>query len=127
MTLSTAQRVPILRDPGLAKAAFEPLREHEATIAACLMPDHVHWLLVDSSRMSVIVKAYKTWTVRRLRRLGVDGAVWQRSFYDRVIRRGEALREVAFYLVANPVRAGLVESVDDYPFQVVFPERFPEG
>ena len=41
--------------------------------------------------------------------------VWQRGFYDHAIRREENLRNVARYIVANPLRAGLVQQIGDYP------------
>jgi putative transposase len=42
--------------------------------------------------------------------------VWQRGFYDRAIRKEEDLLAVARYIVANPLRAGLVSQLSDYPF-----------
>jgi hypothetical protein len=43
------------------------------------------------------------------------GHVWQRGFHDRALRGDEDLPAVARYIVANPLRAGLVRSVRDYP------------
>ena len=39
----------------------------------------------------------------------------QRDFYDHAVRNDEALFEIARYIVANPLRAKLVDSVADYP------------
>ncbi|MFB6261862.1 MAG: transposase, partial [Thiohalorhabdaceae bacterium] len=41
--------------------------------------------------------------------------VWQPGFHDRAIRREEDLEAVARYVVANPLRAGLVDRIADYP------------
>jgi hypothetical protein len=41
--------------------------------------------------------------------------MWQKGFHDRAIRREEDLRAVARYIIANPLRAGLVRRVHDYP------------
>jgi hypothetical protein len=41
--------------------------------------------------------------------------VWQKGFYDHALREGEALQNVARYIVANPLRAGLVAHIGDYP------------
>jgi hypothetical protein len=46
---------------------------------------------------------------------GTRGAFWQSGYHDRAIRDGEELRPFARYIVANPVRAGLVEKTGDYP------------
>ena len=42
-------------------------------------------------------------------------ATWQTNYYDHAIRQDEDLRKVARYIVANPLRAGLVEQIGDYP------------
>ena len=42
--------------------------------------------------------------------------LWQDGFYDRILRRDEDSLDVAAYIVANPVRAGLVHRVTDYPY-----------
>ncbi len=42
--------------------------------------------------------------------------VWQREYFDRILRSEEDVREKAEYIVNNPVRAGLVESQDQYPW-----------
>ena len=42
--------------------------------------------------------------------------LWQKSFYDHVVRKEENLNSVAEYIFNNPVRKGMVENYDDYPF-----------
>lgn len=49
------------------------------------------------------------------RNLDRRGPVWQRGFHDHALRREEDLRAVACYIVGNPLRAGLVQHVGDYP------------
>jgi hypothetical protein len=41
---------------------------------------------------------------------------WQKGYYEHVLRDDEDSKEVAFYIIANPVRAGLARSPDEYPF-----------
>jgi hypothetical protein len=38
------------------------------------------------------------------------------SFYDRIVRRGDDAREIAAYILDNPVRAGLIRSGEVWPF-----------
>ncbi len=45
----------------------------------------------------------------------VQSRVWQKGYHDRAVRREEDLRHIARYIVANPLRAGLVRKVGDYP------------
>jgi hypothetical protein len=44
------------------------------------------------------------------------GRIWQTGYHDRVLRAHEEPRLFLTYIVNNPIRAGLVESVPDYPF-----------
>ena len=49
-------------------------------------------------------------------RAAIDADLWQDGFYDHVLRREEDSLAIAAYIVANPVRAGLVKSVTEYPY-----------
>ena len=63
-----------------------------------------------------IVNLMKSFSARRINHLrGRRSPVWQRGFHDHGIRTGEDLAATARYIVANPLRAGLVERVGDYP------------
>ena len=82
------------------------------TLAFVVMPDHVHWLL----RLLGTVSLGEA--VRRLKAkvsLALGHSLWQHGFHDHALRRDEDLAGVARYIVANPVRAGLVRRVGDYP------------
>ena len=88
-------------------------------LAWVLMPDHAHWLLqlgVDAS-LSSAVNGLKSASARHVNRLlQRSGAVWATGFHDHALRRDEDLKLAARYIIANPVRAGLVSRVGDYPF-----------
>ena len=45
-----------------------------------------------------------------------SGRVWAAGYHDRALRAEVDIPHVARYLVLNPVRAGLVARVGDYPF-----------
>jgi putative transposase len=80
---------------------------------AVIMPDHVH-LVVSfgdiNKRMQVVISKWKEWTAKSL------SIRWQRDFFEHRLRRDESLRKKADYILANPVRAGLVERWEDWPF-----------
>ena len=82
------------------------------TLAFVVMPDHVHWLvqLKDGERLGEVVRRLKA---RVSSVLGVP--VWQRGFHDHALRKDEDVAGVARYVVANPVRAGIVRRVGEYP------------
>ena len=88
------------------------------TWAFVIMPDHVHWILQlqQQSTLAACVGSMKSQSAMLLRNRWVSHeTTWQRGFYDRAIRRHDDLVAIARYLVANPLRAGLVSSLGDYP------------
>ncbi len=83
------------------------------------MPDHWHGLVQLSAldSLDVVVGRLKSLSAKRINRvLGASGLVWSRAFHDRAVRNESDLLPMARYLVANPLRAGLVERIGDYPF-----------
>lgn len=94
---------------------------HEEAIeilAYCFMPDHVHFLVAGTSDGSdlqrfVSIAKQRSAHVARQR---IHGRLWQPGYFDRILRNDDDIVDVARYILANPVRAGLVESPLDYPF-----------
>ena len=86
--------------------------------AYCVMPDHVHFLLSASKTKGIIefVREIKSRSTKLAWQHGCQGTIWQRSFYDHFLRRDEDCMLVAKYIIGNPVRKGLVEHWEDYPF-----------
>ena len=116
VVFSTLNRTPILNSFNNARAVVRQLINSDSagytdTFAYCVMPDHVHWLFAlrqgDLSKNVQRVKA----NVSR----AVAEKLWHKGFYDHAIRTDESLISVARYIVANPLRAGLVETIGDYP------------
>lgn len=106
---------------GLARAFVNSIHAQDiysATLCFVLMPDHFHWLVQFDDRdeaLHRVVQRVKARTSTYARKqMNVD-RLWQRGFYDRAIRREDDLKTVARYIVANPIRAGLVTSCRDYP------------
>jgi REP element-mobilizing transposase RayT len=107
-----------------AQPVFDALSHHPTTLAACLMPDHLHWLLDDAAQAIETTQAFKSYSTRLVRRAGYRDPLWQRSFWDHVVRRRESLEAVIAYILDNPVRDGLVQRREEYPYSVVRSERF---
>lgn len=82
------------------------------------MPDHVHLLVAgerddaDLKRFTKSAKQYSGFCFRQSTGL----ILWQRYSFERVLRHDEATAAVVRYVIANPVRAGIVRSPGDYPF-----------
>ncbi len=86
-------------------------------LAYCFMPDHLHLLLEgsDGTDLAAFMKAFKQRTsFEHKQRTGQ--ALWQKSFFDHIIRNEQDQQEILAYIRENPVRAGLVEHFDEYPF-----------
>ena len=123
ITSSTWQRKPIFSEWKYAHAAVRAFTQAEilkdATLLCwTLMPDHAHWLLqLGTERdLSTLVGVMKSSSARAVRRAGHQEQVWVRAYHDRAIRREECIEATARYVVLNPVRAGIVQRVGDYPF-----------
>jgi REP element-mobilizing transposase RayT len=116
VTAVTLNRQPVFNDFTAARVVIGALRAAQAsgranTLAFVVMPDHLHWLLnlCTGADLTAEVQAVKSVAAHR-----IGGKVWQRGFHDRAIRQEEDLPAVARYVVANPVRAGLVRRVGAY-------------
>ena len=92
-------------------------RHHCVVIVYCFMPDHLHVVLqgaapeADVWRAMILFKQRTGYWLKRNR----PGVRWQNDFYDRIVRRDENLADHIWYVVNNPVRAGLVEDWRQYP------------
>ncbi len=94
-------------------------------LAYCFMPSHLHLLMQGSekSRLAAFVKHFKQASSFDYR--GETGQLWQRSFYDRVLRAEDDLESVARYIWNNPVRAGIVDDWEKYRFSGPFGADLP--
>ncbi len=123
ITSSTWQQTKVFAEWSYAYAAIKAFTQDKIlkdTQLLCwvLMPDHVHWLiqLGQEQDLSALIGTMKSASARAVRNAGYQKQVWRSGFYDRAIRREEDIATAARYIVANPLRAGLVERVGEYPF-----------
>ncbi len=82
-----------------------------------VMPDHYHGLvtLVTEPSLSALVRKIHSAFSRRCRgRIGLQGRLWQRRFYDHVIRDEDDWRTKLAYMHGNPVQRGLVDEASRY-------------
>lgn len=84
-----------------------------------LMPDHWHALIALGEAYSLSqainrIKSISAIAINRER--GGSGRVWSKGFHDHALRRDEDAVAVARYVILNPLRAGIVQRVGDYPF-----------
>lgn len=124
LTTVTRDRDPIFGDLSCGRIVVRAMRFHVEqrfveSLGFVVMPDHLHWLvqLRAGEQLDRLMRSFKTYTARRINEhRGTDGqGVWQTGYHDHVVRREEDVVALARYIVANPLRAGLVERAGDYP------------
>ncbi|MBV6827179.1 transposase [Pseudomonas sp. PD9R] len=98
--------------------AFRKAQQEQFAISLAwvVMPDHFHWLIeLQNTQLPKLMARTKSRIAVTLNRsMERQGPVWQHGYHDRAIRKEEDLQAVARYIVANPLRAGLVDKVGDY-------------
>lgn len=122
LRFTTRGRRPLLRDFRAARLATRMLarvcaRGLGRSLCHVVMPDHVHWLVqLHADSLADLVRPAKSLSAMAINRhLGRTGAVWQASYFDRALRPSEPLVAIARYILRNPVRAGLVSRIGDWP------------
>ena len=124
LTTVTRDRQPLFRNFRFGRIVVNSFRYHHekgmvSSLAFVVMPDHVHWLaeLKSDNGLERLMRSFKAYTSLMINRVrGTAGQpVWQAGYHDHALRREEDIRDVAGYVVANPLRAGLVERLEDYP------------
>jgi len=116
ITTSTKNRTLIFSKFVNARLLISTMRQADAlnytkTLAFIVMPDHVHWLLqlTEGVSLSKVIKSVKSESAK-----AIGQPIWQAGFYDHAVRKDEDIQTIARYIVANPIRAGLVTKVGDY-------------
>ncbi len=95
------------------------------------MPDHVHLVITALSDengpipLPEILQKLKSESGHRINKLlGRKGSVWQHESFDHVLRREEGIAAKLEYILANPVRAGLVSTAGEYRWTWCRPAEF---
>ncbi|HTG25542.1 MAG TPA: transposase [Reyranella sp.] len=104
--------------------------ERYRLLAWCIMPNHVHVVVetLEGYSLSGVVKSWKSFTSRQANaRLSRTGAFWEADYFDRYMRNEDHLMRTTDYVENNPVKAGLVDKADDWPWSSASRERGPPG
>jgi putative transposase len=104
---------------GVFEGELEAVRLRYGFVVAgyVLMPEHVHLLVGEPQRssLSVALQVLKQRTSRKLKQRG-EVQFWQRRYYDFNVHNEEKRVEKLRYMHRNPVKRGLVEKPDDWPW-----------
>ena len=122
LTTNTLDREPVFEDFVLGRLVVDQFRSAQDrgwanSLAWVVMPDHFHWLIeLQQGSLSGLMQKTKSLSTRAVNMSnGRKGSLWQQGYHDRALRRDEDLVKLARYIVANPLRAGLVGRLGDYP------------
>lgn len=113
----------VLRQRECAAVLQDILMQHHPEryrlIEWCIMPNHVLVLikLVGSSSLGTVIQSWKGASACKINRiLGQTGTQWQRDYHDRFVRDMDHYHNCRAYIRNNPVKAGLCDKPEDWPF-----------
>ncbi len=123
-TMCTTDKQRVFEDPLLARDVVDALlwRRDKGIIrlyAYCLMPDHLHLALSpteEQASVGSVIGQFKSFTTMIYRKHEGEGQLWQRSWYDHIARRDEDTIAICQYILENPIRGGLAETADLWPY-----------
>jgi REP-associated tyrosine transposase len=123
LTSCTDRRFPHLAPQTTAENVQRILMEcalkHSFLLHAfCLMPDHVHILAAGTSSTSdarEFIHLFKQRTAFEFRRTN-NGRLWEKSYYDYILRPGDSIESIACYIWWNPVRKNLCPDPAHFAF-----------
>ncbi len=117
-----------LRQPPVAELVAGSMRYFDGQryelLAYCIMSNHVHLVLTPLlkteqeyyplAQIMHSIKGYSATQANAL--LGRSGAFWQHENYDHYARSGAELERIIWYVLNNPVKAGLVDDWTAWPW-----------
>ncbi|MBT2340504.1 MULTISPECIES: REP-associated tyrosine transposase [Pseudomonas] len=122
LTTNTVGREPVVQSFALGRLVVDQFRKAEDqgfanSLAWVVMPEHFHWLIeLREGSLGSLMQRTKSLSTKAVN-LSLDRKInlWQKGFHDRALRREDDMVKLARYVVANPLRAGLVKRLGDYP------------
>ena len=113
-----------LRQAKIADLVTDGLRFHDGEWfdlkSWVVMPNHVHAVIqpLGNHLLGGILKSLKQFTARKANAMinRVGQPFWQRESYDHLIRDRDELERIKRYIIRNPVKAGLCQTPEDWPW-----------
>ncbi len=123
------QLSPLAREVVLKSLLFGNDQRRYQLYAACVMPDHVHFLFEPQVKeqdkegkpvfwpLSELLQSIKSFTAHELKKLeNSKGQLWENESFDRMIRGEADLEEKFHYICRNPWDSGVVPATENYPW-----------
>ena len=119
VTVCTEKRTPWLAQAACHTALGEAWETADAWLVGryVVMPDHIHLFASPGMKDATIERWVQFWKSLVSRNLAGRAKGWQKGCWHHRLRRGESYEAKWRYVVDNPVRAGLVQDAQEWPFQ----------
>lgn len=108
----SAGNAPLSEYGEIAETAIRNISEHYPFVTVdkyCIMPNHVHMIvfiaasrdgrIISAPTLSTVIGQMKRWASKE-----AEAPLWQKSFYDEIIRNEKACGEIRKYVCENPSR-----------------------
>jgi REP element-mobilizing transposase RayT len=115
-----------LKIPEIAQTVADKMHEYDKKlydlIAYCIMSNHVHLLFTthnyENADISYIMKLIKGGSAYLCNKILLNRAeiFWQDESYDHYIRNQKEFTNIEYYIIENPVKAGLIENWQQWKF-----------
>jgi putative transposase len=126
--------MPVFSDSKNAQMLVDTLKVaagkcHYAVHAFCVMPDHFHALVEGIAPNSDLLRFVRNLKQASTREYSKDRSVplWQKKFYDHILRPKDSPQAVSWYIWMNPVRKGLCTEPVQYPYSGSFTEDWKKN
>ncbi|MCI0448394.1 MAG: transposase [Chlorobi bacterium] len=125
ITICTFNKNPYFKNHEIAKVLEEEFKfrisKNEVFIYCyCIMPDHFHLLLSFTDQynksLQVWISSFKRFTSKTVKERFNLNKLWQRNFYEHIVRTDESFSSIAEYILNNQVRKGMVKHWQEYKF-----------
>ena len=121
VTVCTKNKRKILDNEHAHKALVEAWEKADAWLVGryVVMPDHVHLFCAPAAHEpATLAKWIAYWKSQTSKSMpdSVSRPVWQKEYWDRILRTGDSYEKKWQYVLHNPVRAGLVKHATDWPY-----------
>jgi len=123
VTLCCFRRKKIFLDGGHCENVVGLLRSESAlrgfaVPAYCVMPDHLHFLCEGVEASADFLRLMTSFRIKSSRRFAAEheSVLWQRGYYEHILRTSGVAELVAWCIWLNPVRSGLVSTAQEYRF-----------
>ena len=125
VTICTKNRVEHFLNDEIAKLVetsinFRIQKNEISVMCYCIMPDHIHMLFSLNENykynLSIWISSFKRFISGQVRsKFGIID-FWHLNYYDHIVRTDESLKNIAEYILNNPVRKKIVAHWQSYPY-----------